>query len=256
MKKINYLFLVILSICCIFLTGCSTDSYTNEIITKKVEYEENITIYDLEDALVEAVEKASPSVIGVEASLGFNAGFGSGVIIKHVAATNTYYVVTNYHVVTYNDRICSKISVYLGDYNETIVASCIEYSKTIDIAILSFRSYRELTCASIGDSTTYKKGRFAIAIGSPYDLKTFYDSVTIGNVSDPCRQCLDDNNNLNYYIQHTAAINGGNSGGGLFDIHGNLMGINTWKYAEVDIEGMCFSVPIHVVKEYFGKYFA
>ncbi len=256
MKK-KYLIMVLFLFCFVLLTGCNQKNYMNEVVTRTIEYEDNITLYDIEDAIVEATKKAEQSIVGVEASSGISSGFGSGVIVKKTELSNlyTYYVITNFHVISHNNRVCSKLAVYIGDYDETYTATCVDYSKEIDIAVLRFTCYRNFTPATIGDSTTYQKGRYAIAIGNPYDLKTFYNSVTVGNVSNPCRECIDDNNVLNYYIQHTAAINGGNSGGGLFDLHGNLMGINTWKYAEVDIEGMGFSVPIHIVKAKFSRYF-
>ena len=59
------------------------------------------------------------------------------------------------------------------------------------------------------------------------------------------------------YIQHDAAINSGNSGGGLFNMEGKLLGINTMKIISSSsnfIEGMGFSIPIHVVKEVFKEY--
>lgn len=256
-KKIyHYLLMFITVICTCFMTGCKK-TYVNEIITRTVEYEENVTVYDLEDAIVEAVEKGTPSVVGIEVSSLINKGFGSGVIIR-VSQNITgylYYVVTNFHVISYNNKICSEIKVYLGEYKEKITSKCVAYDKDLDLAIIQFSSPRKLQVATIGNSEKYQKGRYAIAIGNPYDMEVFYDTVTVGNVSDPSREVTDKNGKMNFYIQHTAPINSGNSGGGLFDLHGNLMGINTWKFAETDIEGMGFAVPIHIVKQRFPLYF-
>lgn len=240
----------------LMLSSCN-NSYTNEVITKKVDYEDNITIYDLEDALALAVEKCDETVIGVEAKNTLSTSFGSGVIIKSVENTNgyRYYVVTNFHVISYRNKVNNNIMVYLGKYDEEVRATVAEYDETKDVAILTFISNRLLPVSTIGDSANLKKGRFVIAVGNPYDLKTYYNTVTIGNVSDASRKVQKETEQYNYYIQHTAPINSGNSGGGLFDIHGNLVGINTWKYAETDIEGMEFAIPIHIVKNLYPQYF-
>ena len=258
MKKVNKILFLLLFMCIFFATSCSNGkTYVNEVITQTVEYKENITIYDVEDALVLATEKASPTVIGVESTSRITKGFGSGVIVKKQEIVNgyKYYVVTNFHVISTNNKVNSYINVYLGDYKETIVASCEKYDKNKDIAILSFVSPRLLSVATLGDSTTLKKSRFVIAIGNPYDLSVYYNSSSVGYISYPNRECLDDNGQTNFYIQHTAPINSGNSGGGLFDIHGNLIGINTWKYATEEIEGMGFAIPLHIIKQDYPEYF-
>lgn len=258
MKKINKIFIITLLMLLIFLTSCSGGkTYINEVVTQNVDYKENITVYDIEDALVQATNKAETCVIGVESMSRLTKGFGSGVIIKleQLSLGYKYYVVTNFHVISSNNKVNSTINVYLGEYKETLSATCINYDKNKDIAIITFTSPRLLTVASIGDSTTLQKSRFVIAIGNPYDLTTYYNSVSVGNVSYTNRECLEDNGATNYYIQHTAPINSGNSGGGLFDIYGNLVGINTWKYATEEIEGMGFAIPIHIVKLEYPEYF-
>ncbi len=238
------------------LSGCK-NLFTNEVITKKVDYEENITIYDLEDAIALAVEKCDETVIGVESKGVLSTSFGSGVIVKSIKTGNgyTYYVITNFHVISYRNKVNNSVIAYLGKYNEEVKATVLNYDESKDVAIITFFSNRLLPVSSIGDSANLRKGRFVIAVGNPYDLKTYYNTVTIGNVSDASRKVQKENEQYNYYIQHTAPINSGNSGGGLFDIHGNLIGINTWKYAETDIEGMEFAIPIHIIKNLYPQYF-
>lgn len=256
-KRIINLSILILNICLIFLfTSCKT-IYNNEIVTKKIDYVGNITIYDLEDALTKAVEICDETVIGVESKGIINSSFGSGVIIKMVERETyySYYVVTNYHVISYNNKVNSTNLIYLAKVDEEIKAEVKAYDEVKDIAILMFNSSRLLSVAKSGDSTSLKKGKFVIAIGNPQELKTYYNSVTIGNISFVNRKADDGSNNINYYIQHTAPINSGNSGGGLFDIYGNLIGINTWKYVDKDIEGMGFAIPIHIIKTQFPEYF-
>jgi len=257
MKK-RYILLIILTIFTMTCISCKTNNkYINEIITKKIDYEQSITIYDLEDALVLASEKAEASIVGVKSGTTLFQSFGSGVIIKCESLNNTfqYTVITNHHVIENRGVVSSKVDIYLGKFKEEIKADVIEYDKTLDLAFVKFSSPRQLAVASTADSTTLKKGRFVIAVGNPYELETFYDTVTIGNISSPNRLCDNGDGNLNYYIQHTAPINSGNSGGGLFDIYGRLIGINNWKYAETDIEGMGFAIPIHVAMLKYEKHF-
>ncbi len=252
--KINLLIISIFSVC--FLCSCKK-TYVNEIVTKKIEYVENVTITDFEDALVIGVEKADKTVVGIESKGFINSSFGSGVIVKCVTDGSyyIYYVVSNYHVVSYKDSINSTNLIYLSEYDEEINASVITYDKTTDLAILKFVSPRLLSVASINDLSNLKKGRFVIAIGHPKELKTYYNSVTIGNISFINRKADDGGGVINSYIQHTAPINSGNSGGGLFDINGNLIGINTWKFADEEIEGMGFAIPIDIVKNKYPEYF-
>lgn len=252
--------LILTSVCFLGVSCKGKTSAINEVVTRYVNYEENITIYDLENALVLASEKSQASVIGIEAFSGTYAkseSLGSGVIIKRqqVGSYFVYHAITNYHVVEVGTKVASDIKIYLGEYDETISsATCVESNKNKDYAIVRFQSYRMLATATIGDSATLKTGRFVIAIGSPYEIEEFYNTVTIGNVSSPLRAIYEEGV-TNYYIQHNAAINSGNSGGGLFNIDGELIGINTWKISDVEIEGMGFAIPIHIIKNDHPSYF-
>lgn len=261
MKVKRLLVMFMLMSVCLLGVGCTSKTTAiNEVITRYVNYDENITIYDIEDALVLASEKAQDSVIGIEAFSGSyvkTESLGSGVIIKRelVGSNFVYYAVTNYHVVEVGNRVSTDIQIYLGKYNDKVTgATCVVSNKNKDYAIVKFQTYRMLSVATIGDSAGLKTGRFAIAVGSPYEIKEFYNTVTIGNISSPLRAILEEGV-TNYYIQHNAAINAGNSGGGLFNINGELIGINTWKISDVEIEGMGFAIPIHIIKTDHPSYF-
>lgn len=256
-KKILIILTIIFTL---IISSCFSEEepiYTNEIITQKVEYVENINIFDLEDAIVQAGKKCDKTVIGISCENYIISGFGSGVIFKVDVNTTyyTYYAITNFHVISTNNKVNSNIDVYLGDYEESLPAKVLKYDKNKDLAIICFNTPRALSVATLGDSTTLEKGRYAIAIGNPHELKTFYNSMTVGYISHPNRVIYEKNNLSNYFIQHTAQINSGNSGGGLFNLKGELIGINSWKYAEEEIEGMGFAIPIHVVKLTFPEYF-
>lgn len=263
-KKIK----TILSICLLFafvimLSGCSfSNMFENEIQNKYIDYSQEITVTDIEGALVEAAEIAKASSIAVIASsknfLGSSDSLGSATILKKEEQKNglyKYYAVTNYHVV--DSTKLTNVYVYNGTH--TIEASIVTYDASTDIALLSFETGILLNVATIYKETL-KTGQFAIAVGSPYDVKGFYNTVTLGSISAPLRYREEEHSGkivTNVYIQHDAAINSGNSGGGLFDIYGRLIGINTWKVVG-DIgdsyEGLNFAIPISVAVNKFSKY--
>lgn len=267
MKKILTMMIILFSVT---LISCKKDEYIiiNEVKNYEVDVDEKITISTLEDALVNAIKKAEQSVIGVIATTGgvfSGEAFGSGVIIaskKINEKQNEYFVVTNRHVILNGNKEYAKIQIYFGDMNNLILANLLMYDKAKDLALLSFVSERIFTVASIADSTKLEKGRYVIAIGSPYDYEYLFNTSTVGNVSHPNRKYEEKTiNDLichNYYIQHDASINSGNSGGGLFNINGELIGINTWKIIGTDqyeeYEGLGFSIPIHIVLEEVSSY--
>lgn len=265
------------------LTSCSIfESTTNNNVTNKVVEVEDFTINDFEDALQIAIEKAEASVISVthaEGSMfGSSRALGSAVVVKTqgkdssgVDSTDNvayyeYLAVTNRHVVvTSSNRITKNLLVYLGNNNKLISASVLDYSTKDDLALISFKSEIYIPAASFADTTNLKRGSFVVAIGTPYDI-VFDGSATFGIISYPLRYVeeevfvLGGSSNQTCevaYIQHDAAINSGNSGGGLFNMEGKLLGINTMKIISSSsnvIEGMGFSVPIYVVEEVFKEY--
>ena len=265
------------------LTSCSIfESTTNNNVTNKVVEVEDFTINDFEDALQIAIEKAEASVISVthaEGSMfGSSRALGSAVVVKTqgkdssgVDSTDNvayyeYLAVTNRHVVvTSSNRITKNLLVYLGNDNKLISASVLDYSTKDDLALISFKSEIYIPAASFADTTNLKRGSFVVAIGTPYDI-VFDGSATFGIISYPLRYVeeevfvLGGSSNQTCevaYIQHDAAINSGNSGGGLFNMECKLLVINTMKIISSSsnfIEGMGFSIPIHVVEEVFKEY--
>ncbi|MBN2541218.1 MAG: trypsin-like peptidase domain-containing protein [Bacilli bacterium] len=192
--------------------------------------------------MIHAVEaNAAKSVIGVSNlnENGVITAVGSGVIYKHVG--NTYYVVTNNHVV--EDGTSYQIRFEDGS---TIGAVLRGVDSLVDLAVLYFISDDEYQVSDFADSDLVEKGDIVLAVGNPkgYD---FYNSMTMGIVSGLDRFFDIDGDGVNdmfvNYIQHDAAINSGNSGGALFDINGDIIGINVIKFSATDIEGMGFAIP-------------
>ncbi len=270
-KKITFLLITIFTLMLI-LSGCGLSDLlkkkvVNEIENRYIDYQSNITVNDIEDALTTASEIGKSSSVGVR--MASNGVFtttidtGSGVIVKRVDEGSSgyqYYVVTNRHVV-YSTKMGNKqIKVYLGPDKGYTDASLVQYDTKVDLALLSFHSPYLLNVATI-NTTTPKVGAFAIAIGSPYDLEAYFNTVTVGSISSSKRLYIEEDVSgrevNNEYLQHCAAINSGNSGGGLFNIYGELIGINTWKVVgelSDNIEGLCFSIPSSVVVNTFKKY--
>ena len=192
-------------------------------------------------------EKAARSVVSIttEATVYsafygsyVESGAGSGVIIANTG--NTYYIVTNNHVVDGYNTI--KVFAMNGK-EEGYEAELLERDWTNDIAVLRIETEDELAIAEIGDSSTVKAGQNIAAIGNPLGL--FSGTITPGIISAVTRDILIEGVAMTL-IQHSAAVSPGNSGGGLFNMAGQLVGIVNAKISEEGIEGLGFAIPIDV----------
>lgn len=161
---------------------------------------------------------------------------GSGFIID-----SDGYVLSNYHVV----KGASKIVITLyGEENE-YPAELIGYDEAYDLALLKITAKRKFPYVSIGDSDAIEPGDFAVAIGNPYGLN---NTVTFGIISAKGRSDVGANR-YQRYIQTDVAINPGNSGGPLFNIYGEVIGINTMIYSTSGGSiGLGFATPINIAK--------
>lgn len=161
-------------------------------------------------------------------------GSGSGVIISEDG-----YIVTNNHVISGGNNI----TVFLSD-NSSYPATVIGSDPETDIAVLKINA-TGLNAAELGDSSTLRVGDFAIAIGNP--LGEYQGSVTFGIVSALNREVVIDNETHTMF-QVDAAVNPGNSGGGMFDSNGMLIGVVTAKNISEEVEGLGFVLPMNDVK--------
>jgi serine protease Do len=162
---------------------------------------------------------------------------GSGFIISKDG-----YVLTNYHVVEQADSV----KVRLSDRRE-LDATIVGSDQRSDLALLKVDG-KDLPVVRLGKSETLKVGEWVLAIGSPFG---FDYSVTAGIVSAKGRS-LPTANNENYvpFIQTDVAINPGNSGGPLFNLAGEVVGINSQIYSNSGgFMGVSFAIPIDVVME-------
>lgn len=173
-------------------------------------------------------------------------GAGSGFIVKE--DNNELLIVTNNHVVAKADSI----TVTFID-NTTAKATVKGTDPTADLAVISVKvgdlkkeTKGHIKVASLGHSEDVKVGQMAIAIGNALG---YGQSVTVGYISAKDRQVeVGDGNssgsNTMVLLQTDAAINPGNSGGALLDVNGNVIGINSVKYADTKVEGIGYAIPM------------
>ncbi|MGV3488714.1 MAG: S1C family serine protease [Tuberibacillus sp.] len=207
---------------------------------------------DITTASTQAVDQVSPAVVAV-INLQSNdifsnqeseAGVGSGIVYKK--SGDYAYVVTNNHVV----EGASKLEVRFDDETK-VQAELLGTDSLYDLAVLRIPSKNVKVVAAFGNSSKLKRGEPVIAIGNPLG---FSGSVTEGIVSSINRTIertveTSGGGQVNYnaqVIQTDAAINPGNSGGALINLEGQVVGINSLKIAETNVEGIGFSIPINV----------
>lgn len=161
-------------------------------------------------------------------------GAGSGVIISTGG-----YIITNNHVI----EGASNIIVRLTDGSE-YQATLIGTDSKTDVAIISIspEEGREFSCAVIGTATSLRLGQTVIAIGNP--LGELGGTVTDGIISSLAREVAMDGSGNMTLLQTNAAVSPGNSGGGLFDLYGRLVGIVNAKTSGQGVEGIGFAIPI------------
>lgn len=167
-------------------------------------------------------------------------GSGSGFIL-----TQDGYILTNYHVIE-NYRSITVTDYQGNEYDATVVG----YDALSDVALLKVDA-KDLPAVTVGDSDVLAVGDQVVAIGNP--LGELTSTQTVGYVSAKDRMVNTDGTILNM-IQTDAAINSGNSGGPLFNMYGQVIGITTAKYSGssssgASIEGIGFAIPINSVME-------
>jgi serine protease Do len=162
--------------------------------------------------------------------------FGSGFILKN------NYILTNFHVV----EDATEVVVSLSDRRE-FKAKVVGVDPLSDLAVLEVDG-KDLPAVNVGNSDKLNVGDWVIAIGSPF---SFDFSVTAGIVSAKGRS-IQNNNIGNYvpFLQTDVAINPGNSGGPLFNLDGDVVGINSQIYSRSGgYQGLAFAIPINVAMD-------
>ena len=189
------------------------------------------------------------STVGITTSITTNyfgyqttaAAAGSGFIL-----TQDGYILTNYHVVESSSSI--KVTTYDGTSYD---AQLIGYDESNDIAVLKVDA-NDLTPVVLGDSDSVSVGDSVVAIGNPLGELTF--SLTAGAISALDRPVTLSSGTTMNLMQTDCAINSGNSGGALFNMYGEVIGITNAKYSssssssEASIDNIGFAIPINQVR--------
>jgi serine protease Do len=201
---------------------------------------------EIQTVITELAETAKPSVVnlfpltttgkGRELSqdrVPNSPGSGSGVIIDPEG-----HIITNNHVI----GDATEIEVRLSDKSK-LIAQVVGKDPDTDLAVLKVTTDHPLPSAKFGDSAGVRVGQWVLAVGNPFGLDR---TVTLGVVSGIGRE----NVNLSRYenfIQTDASINPGNSGGPLFNLRGEVIGINT---AIINFaQGIGFAIPSNMAKQ-------
>lgn len=211
-----------------------------EVIEKTVK-EVNITETN---TIKEAVDKVYDAVVVVNSLYnGSNKSLGTGVVYK---VDEKYgYILTNNHVISGSTSI-----QVMNNNEETYDATLLGSDEYADLAVLRVDKEFVIITAKLGDSTILEIGDTVFTVGTPVSV-AYRGTVTKGIISGKDRQVtvtLDSGGKfMMEVLQTNAAINPGNSGGPLVNINGEIIGINTLKLVQDEIEGMGFAIPIEMV---------
>ena len=243
-KQIKKLYLLFIMFILVFsLVGCKVnssntpskiESLNGEVVELKIG--DNTSRVN---SIEEAVEIAYQSVVVINATSTTSTSSGSGVVIGH--SENYTFIVTCCHVVEgYKNYEVITSTGTLFD------ASLVGGDPMTDLAVIAIEKTDLPEVTLIEDSSTLKIGSDAIAIGNP--LGTLGGTVTTGIISATSRNIKMSDGSVHTLIQTDAAINSGNSGGGLFNNQGQLIGIVSAKYSATGVEGLGFAIPSNTVR--------
>ncbi len=247
-RTITYIVSIILSI----FAGCGLMYmiiyyFPNTIIKTENKVEKVVNVN--EEGISSGIENIYDAVVVVENyKKGKLVGIGSGFIYSENG-----YIMTNHHVIDSADEI--KITL---TNNESIDAKVLGSDELADIAVLQIDKKFATNVAKIGKSTNSKVGDTVFTIGSPISSE-FSGTVTRGILSGKNRMVevsVGSSTSKDWIMnvmQTDAAINPGNSGGPLCNVSGEVIGINSMKIVQSEIEGIGFSIPIEDALEYANK---
>jgi len=240
MKKI--MSIVVVAFLIITVSGCFDTRST-------IPYESPI---DYEQARIEMIAEVSPSVIVVKT----DTGHGSGLIYHQEG--HVYYAITNHHVV----EDAGEMSIYFGGLRDEIPINGVTSSALYDVAVVRFESDEQLPVydsKAINDAENIEivVGQDVYAIGTPEDLSRFnYVTQGVVSMSSYPYKGID-----NLAIMHDAELNPGNSGGPLFNLVGEFIGINVAKIPSISTadgpiaaEGLNYSLNINEIYFKFLQY--
>lgn len=202
--------------------------------------------YDSTPGITSVAQQALKSGVGIVCKGTRVTSLGSGVIYK--IDGNTAYIITNYHVIydTYSKSYASDIKVYI--YNryfdsDAITATVIGASKDNDIAVI--KATADVFASDIVKAVTVNTsepviGQMTFAVGCPGELQFSVTSGIVSVQSEYISTAYSDNVRV---FRTDTALNGGNSGGGMFNEYGELIGIADAKSSDTSDDNMCYAIP-------------
>lgn len=230
-----------------YLANSLNTTTSGNLTINKVNSGASATSTAAKGSTTEIVQKTADSVVEIStesvvtgsfAQQYIQQGAGSGVIISADG-----YIITNYHVI----EGANSVTVTLRDsseYEATIVGS----DEDSDIALIKIDA-DGLTAVTFGDSSQLAVGDYVVAIGNP--LGELGGTVTDGIISALAREVTIEDKQMTL-LQTNAQISPGNSGGGLFNANGELVGIVNAKDSATEVEGIAFAIPINNVLDILG----
>ena len=232
-------------------------SYQSKTLKYEPVYSNLNAIYNIVDNVEElktedAVELIYDSVTSITATSTSSISMGSGVLFAKDENLGFSYLVTCFHVI--EDAYSFVVTESDGDEYEAYLVGGYEDE---DLAILAIETPEEddLCYSSFFEnSDSLRLGSTVICIGDP--LGILPGSVSKGVVSYVNREVSVDTYQTQSLIQTDVAINSGNSGGGLFNASGALIGVVSAKYSSTGIEGLAFAIPSNTVLDFIDKIFS
>ena len=200
-------------------------------------------VKDTENAFVRVYEENCGSVVKITVYVTVNGTKQKYSSASGFITSTDGYIYTNSHVLTNAEEI--EVTLFSG---KTYIAREVGRDERTEVAVIKITPEEKLKPVKLGDSDSLKVGQYAIAIGNPLGYEF---SMSVGTVSG-LRRMVDSNNYRFEMIQIDTPINSGNSGGPLFNLNGEVIGINTLKEVtagtNATVEGMGFAIPINIAK--------
>lgn len=228
----------------LLLTGCSNldEEKFKQEIKDEIALESTFDSTLLNDHFRKVSSEISLYTVAITVTVSDQELLGSGIIYEN--SGNDYYILTNEHVIRYADSI----EVFFPSENAYFEATIVKQDADKDLAILKITTLEILNCYQISNEV-YAVGELVFSVGSPTSIE-YSNSITLGIISR-----IDDE-----VIQHDAAINSGNSGGPLFNLEGNFIGINVSKINTtlignnaVNVEGVGFAIKLETILTFINE---
>lgn len=216
----------------------SADETNNDVVYESQTGEAStyLSITSIAERNIKSVAEINTETAKTDKSLKqfTSAGAGSGIVISADG-----YIMTNNHVISSANKISATVN------GESFEASIVGADTELDIALLKIEKY-DLQPVIFGDSSNIKIGENVVAIGNP--LGQLGGTVTKGIISALNRDITINNETMNL-LQTDTALNPGNSGGGLFNLRGELIGMVVAKSKSASAEGIGFAIPVNNLKK-------